>query len=441
MEGSKKLASSLSSYSQDLLSQEKKKMENVSFTDDFDDIIESIKDMKLEESHLQVNMNKQDTHKNKIEAFYPYGQYFNSTYYPSSSYQPQSFYSCLNMQQNPYVMNNIMFYPKAINPSSNNFHYITNNSILVNNSPVYSINNTTNQLLHQTHKANAKAQEKLVKSDQNTTNNNSLECFINDKSLFMKKINSKKGSLKLQTLLQNEKNPELINKLFLFLCPILSRLTNHMFGNYFLQTFIMKLDFEKKNFLWQLYKDNIEKYIINDFGVHIIIKLVQYTPILPLFIKELLMNDIEKYIYFPLGSYLYQVFYDNLISSKSSYKAEFEFLIFSLSFNLCQNINSVVLIKKVIINMKNDSRKTRSLILHNFIPHLGSFLKNKFGCQTIESILFHWELDLLEKALCDEILTDLIYYSINKYSFQLIKFIIVNRVDARVSLIIIFKYI
>ena len=124
-----------------------------------------------------------------------------------------------------------------------------------------------------------KSSEAKAPQDAKDEQKESIECFINEKKLFLKKMNSKKGSIKLQKLLEQESNPQVIKKLFAAIYPSISRLTNHMFGNYFIQTLLMKLNEETRLMLWEIYNENkLEKYIVNDYGVHIIIKLIQTTP-------------------------------------------------------------------------------------------------------------------------------------------------------------------
>lgn len=83
-------------------------------------------------------------------------------------------------------------------------------------------------------------------------------------------INSYKGSIKLQKLLENEINETDIELILNKIKPFIGKISNHQFGNYFLQAYVKKVTFKERKQIWNFYLfRNLLEYLSNTYALYV----------------------------------------------------------------------------------------------------------------------------------------------------------------------------
>ena len=92
--------------------------------------------------------------------------------------------------------------------------------------------------------------------------------IIDEKPNLVKYINTIKGSKKLQVLIESEMDNSItLNYLFSKIQNDIGKITNHPFGNYFLQKMIEKSSYSTRKKIWEFYfSRKIEDYALNQYG-------------------------------------------------------------------------------------------------------------------------------------------------------------------------------
>ena len=245
------------------------------------------KNIHKESSALITNHNSSNTqnqHQNYNNTTHNYMMIATPQYYSNQNiYNPYQYPTPMiyNNFQSYNVIRPVYQYP--INfpyyqniPNNANFERLSNIKI-TNQSEVKSTDEKSKT--SKVSKAFHTSTENNIQNQQNNSSTSIKEKRMKYQTIFeiftyknnvVRFINSYKGSIKLQELINksiNETDAELV---LIKIKPFIGKISNHQFGNYFLQAFVKKVTFKERKQIWNFYLfRNFLDYIKNTFALYV----------------------------------------------------------------------------------------------------------------------------------------------------------------------------
>ena len=394
-----------------------------------------MKERKVETGN---NVKKDDHNTNNIPIYNPTNFQYNSMYPFASNYTNSPFY--LNqMLYNPYP------YQYQYPCYNTNPGYYYPQPVYLPFNPLNKMNSTTSQtnshVLDTKHKKGSIGEENdcdsnnSKSSNKESCNNDNKKTFSTIKEIFTNKknlikyLNTYKGSKRVQLLIDNTKEADDIELIVAKIFPFLRQFSQHKYGNYFIQNLIKQLTIQQRTQFWNLFFDkNITDYTNSQFSSHVLIRLIECTSDSYEweFILSNLKDNFVNMVYHHYGVVVLQSIIKAL--DKDSIKV-FKFFIQNNFLDLCNNKNSLLLLKDFIMklsekeNAASDIKQILLLIKINF----DKLIYDKLGVNLIVFITNTIKYQLWYNILSDFLNEDIVSYATNRFSSRLILSIITNK--------------
>lgn len=272
-------------------------------------------------------------------------------------------------------------------------------------------------------------------SDEQKNEVKQLMELIDEKPNLVKYINTIKGSKKLQVLIDLELDNSLtLNYLFSKIQLDIGKITNHPFGNYFLQKLIEKSSFATRKKIWEFFFGRrIEDYSLNQYGHFAFLSLLKATSSEEeeISVSSSLKRCYSVLAYYPTGSFIIQTAFD---SFKGKGREDLIDFILSDFVALTGNINSIAVLKKFFTETKEFSKDFKECFVSNCLESsLPQIITEKFGCVALQSLIENWGFYEIQDCFMKEIKERLNILLSNRYSSSMLKQVFINELSHKVS--------
>ena len=331
-------------------------------------------------------------------------------------------YKKLNLNSNIYPINNI-------NNQINNFNKINLNNLQ------NSINNNNENIINQ--KMEQESEKNLSETDlidpqieeifseiYNLPSDKSQILYLINKKgpdFFIKLIKTHKGSKHLQKMLSNNKLKEYeVNYITDIICKNFFSIICDYYGNYFLQKFFKFCSNKNRLDIYKLIKPNF-KQIANDIcGNHSLqcLILLQNSKEERRIIKECIINDLPFLCFNQKSSHVIQKVIKAIKEKDREYLNNF---IINHLIDLCIDANGICIIKEFMNNIKNQYYVL--FIINAFENNLDVLVTDQFGNFGIQEAIKLFGFYRCVRII-DTIISNLLFYSLKKYSSNVIVFIL-----------------
>ena len=229
----------------------------------------------------------------------------------------------------------------------------------------------------------------FIKKEEENKNNIKVHAKINffatDIQILIKQIKTYKGSIYLQNLLSLIDDSD-IQKLLIKLSPNLTEVMCSHYGNYFIQKFFQRLNYQQRLFILNIIQNNFLDICIDKSGTHSIQAFIDSikTPLEEKIIENLLNQNLLLLFCNENSHHIIQ----KIIIDYPEYKRGFlnNFILTNLN-KICNNLYGSLCVIKFII--MNNNIYIRFQLINSIQIFFFNLVMNKYGC----SILFF----LLEK--------------------------------------------
>ncbi len=229
----------------------------------------------------------------------------------------------------------------------------------------------------------------FIKKEEENKNNIKVQAKINffatDVQILIKQMKTYKGSIYLQNLLSLIDDSD-IQKLLIKLSPNLTEVMCSHYGNYFIQKFFQRLNYQQRLFILNIIQNNFLDICIDKSGTHSIQAFIDSikTPLEEKIIENLLNQNLLLLFCNENSHHIIQ----KIIIDYPEYKRGFlnNFILTNLN-KICNNLYGSLCVIKFII--MNNNIYIRFQLLNSIQILFFNLVMNKYGC----SILFF----LLEK--------------------------------------------
>ena len=229
----------------------------------------------------------------------------------------------------------------------------------------------------------------FIKKEEENKNNIKVHAKINffetDIQILIKQIKTYKGSIYLQNLLSLIDDSD-IQKLLIKLSPNLTEIMCSHYGNYFIQKFFQRLNYQQRLFILNIIQNNFLDICIDKSGTHSIQAFIDSikTPLEEKIIENLLNQNLLLLFCNENSHHIIQ----KIIIDYPEYKRGFlnNFILTNLN-KICNNLYGSLCVIKFII--MNNNIYIRFQLINSIQILFFNLVMNKYGC----SILFF----LLEK--------------------------------------------
>ena len=266
---------------------------------------------------------------------------------------------------------------------------ISNNNIIITNNKNYYINKEDSKVNDDiiSNASNKRYLGNIVNPNSNKNLNisfhNSKYVLLNNVNILLNHLNSNKGSILAQKLLDEYDNKE-IDIFFNIIIHYISGIMCLEYGNYFIQKLIKKLNFQQRLKIYQIIEPHFLEIATNKSGTHSIQSLIDCinTPIELLFLDKLLSKNMLL-----------------LFLDENGYHIMMK-VILDIPENKRNNLNLFLLLNldKIIINYngsfcvnkfinKNKDLKLRALLIQNIQNNINNYITNKNSCKILFLIL------------------------------------------------------
>ena len=331
-------------------------------------------------------------------------------------------YKKLNLNSKIYPINNI-------NNQINNFNKINLNNLQ------NSINNNNENIINQ--KMEQESEKNLSETDlidpqieeifseiYNLPSDKSQILYLINKKgpdFFIKLIKTHKGSKHLQKMLSNNKLKEYeVNYITDIICKNFFSIICDYYGNYFLQKFFKFCSNKNRLDIYKLIKPNF-KQIANDIcGNHSLqcLILLQNSKEERRIIKECIINDLPFLCFNQKSSHVIQKVIKAIKEKDREYLNNF---IINHLIDLCIDANGICIIKEFMNNIKNQYYVL--FIINAFENNLDVLVTDQFGNFGIQEAIKLFGFYRCVRII-DTIISNLLFYSLKKYSSNVIVFIL-----------------
>ena len=331
-------------------------------------------------------------------------------------------YKKLNLNSNIYPINNI-------NNQINNFNKINLNNL--QNSINNNNENIINQKMEQESEKNISETdlidpqiEEIFSEIYNLPSDKSQILYLINKKgpdFFIKLIKTHKGSKHLQKMLSNNKLKEYeVNYITDIICKNFFSIICDYYGNYFLQKFFKFCSNKNRLDIYKLIKPNF-KQIANDIcGNHSLqcLILLQNSKEERRIIKECIINDLPFLCFNQKSSHVIQKVIKAIKEKDREYLNNF---IINHLIDLCIDANGICIIKEFMNNIKNQYYVL--FIINAFENNLDVLVTDQFGNFGIQEAIKLFGFYRCVRII-DTIISNLLFYSLKKYSSNVIVFIL-----------------
>ena len=331
-------------------------------------------------------------------------------------------YKKLNLNSNIYPINNI-------NNQINNFNKINLNNL--QNSINNNNENIINQKMEQESEKNISETdlidpqiEEIFSEIYNLPSDKSQILYLINKKgpdFFIKLIKTHKGSKHLQKMLSNNKLKEYeVNYITDIICKNFFSIICDYYGNYFLQKFFKFCSNKNRLDIYKLIKPNF-KQIANDIcGNHSLqcLILLQNSKEERRIIKECIINDLPFLCFNQKSSHVIQKVIKAIKEKDREYLNNF---IINHLIDLCIDANGICIIKEFMNNIKNQYYVL--FIINAFENNLDVLVTDQFGNFGIQEAIKLFGFYRCVRII-DTIIRNLLFYSLKKYSSNVIVFIL-----------------
>ena len=287
-----------------------------------------------------------------------------------------------------------------ITKNINNINIIQNNLIINNNISINNIIITNNNKNYYINKEDSKVNDDIISNASNkrylgnivnpNSNKNLNISFrnckyvlLNNVNILLNHLNSNKGSILAQKLLDEYDNKE-IDIFFNIIIHYISGIMCLEYGNYFIQKLIKKLNFQQRLKIYQIIEPHFLEIATNKSGTHSIQSLIDCinTPIELLFLDKLLSKNMLLLFLDENGYHIMmKVILDIPEDKRNNLNL---FLILNLD-KIIINYNGSFCVNKFI--NKNKDLKLRALLIHNIQNNINNYITNKNSCKILFLIL------------------------------------------------------
>ena len=287
-----------------------------------------------------------------------------------------------------------------ITKNINNINIIQNNLIINNNISNNNIIITNNNKNYYINKEDSKVNDDIISNASNkrylgnivnpNSNKNLNISFrnckyvlLNNVNILLNHLNSNKGSILAQKLLDEYDNKE-IDIFFNIIIHYISGIMCLEYGNYFIQKLIKKLNFQQRLKIYQIIEPHFLEIATNKSGTHSIQSLIDCinTPIELLFLDKLLSKNMLLLFLDENGYHIMmKVILDIPEDKRNNLNL---FLILNLD-KIIINYNGSFCVNKFI--NKNKDLKLRALLIQNIQNNINNYITNKNSCKILFLIL------------------------------------------------------
>ena len=287
-----------------------------------------------------------------------------------------------------------------ITKNINNINIIQNNLIINNNISNNNIIITNNNKNYYINKEDSKVNDDIISNASNkrylgnivnpNSNKNLNISFrnckyvlLNNVNILLNHLNSNKGSILAQKLLDEYDNKE-IDIFFNIIIHYISGIMCLEYGNYFIQKLIKKLNFQQRLKIYQIIEPHFLEIATNKSGTHSIQSLIDCinTPIELLFLDKLLSKNMLLLFLDENG---YHIMMKVILEIPEDKRNNLNlFLILNLD-KIIINYNGSFCVNKFI--NKNKDLKLRALLIQNIQNNINNYLTNKNSCKILFLIL------------------------------------------------------
>jgi len=331
-------------------------------------------------------------------------------------------YKKLNLNNGIYPINNINNQINNINKINlNNFQ----NSINNNNENIINqkMEQETEKNISETDLIDPQIEEIFSEIYNLPSDKSQILYLINKKGpeFFVKLIKTHKGSKHLQKMLSNNKLKEYeVNYITEIICKNFFSIICDYYGNYFLQKFFKFCSNKNRLDIYKLIKPNF-KQIANDIcGNHSLqcLILLQNSKEERRIIKECIINDLPFLCFNQKSSHVIQKVIKAIKEKDREYLNNF---IINHLINLCIDANGICIIKEFMNNIKNQNYVL--FIINAFENNLDILVTDQFGNFGIQEAIKLFGFYKCARII-DTIISNLLFYSLKKYSSNVIVFIL-----------------
>ena len=287
-----------------------------------------------------------------------------------------------------------------ITKNINNINIIQNNLIINNNISNNNIIITNNNKNYYINKEDSKVNDDIISNASNkrylgnivnpNSNKNLNISFrnckyvlLNNVNILLNHLNSNKGSILAQKLLDEYDNKE-IDIFFNIIIHYISGIMCLEYGNYFIQKLIKKLNFQQRLKIYQIIEPHFLEIATNKSGTHSIQSLIDCinTPIELLFLDKLLSKNMLLLFLDENG---YHIMMKVILEIPEDKRNNLNlFLILNLD-KIIINYNGSFCVNKFI--NKNKDLKLRALLIQNIQNNINNYITNKNSCKILFLIL------------------------------------------------------
>ena len=227
----------------------------------------------------------------------------------------------------------------------------------------------------------------FIKKEEENKNNIKVHAKINffetDIQILIKQIKTYKGSIYLQNLLSLIDDSD-IQKLLIKLSPNLTEVMCSHYGNYFIQKFFQRLNYQQRLFILNIIQNNFLDICIDKSGTHSIQAFIDSikTPLEEKIIENLLNQNLLLLFCNENSHHIIQ----KIIIDYPEYKRGFlnNFILTNLN-KICNNLYGSLCVIKFII--MNNNIYIRFQLINSIQILFFNLVMNKYGCSVMFFLL------------------------------------------------------
>ena len=227
----------------------------------------------------------------------------------------------------------------------------------------------------------------FIKKEEENKNNIKVHAKINffetDIQILIKQIKTYKGSIYLQNLLSLIDDSD-IQKLLIKLSPNLTEIMCSHYGNYFIQKFFQRLNYQQRLFILNIIQNNFLDICIDKSGTHSIQAFIDSikTPLEEKIIENLLNQNLLLLFCNENSHHIIQ----KIIIDYPEYKRGFlnNFILTNLN-KICNNLYGSLCVIKFII--MNNNIYIRFQLINSIQILFFNLVMNKYGCSVMFFLL------------------------------------------------------
>ena len=227
----------------------------------------------------------------------------------------------------------------------------------------------------------------FIKKEEENKNNIKVQAKINffetDIQILIKQIKTYKGSIYLQNLLSLIDDSD-IQKLLIKLSPNLTEVMCSHYGNYFIQKFFQRLNYQQRLFILNIIQNNFLDICIDKSGTHSIQAFIDSikTPLEEKIIENLLNQNLLLLFCNENSHHIIQ----KIIIDYPEYKRGFlnNFILTNLN-KICNNLYGSLCVIKFII--MNNNIYIRFQLINSIQILFFNLVMNKYGCSVMFFLL------------------------------------------------------